>query len=314
MKVLVTGAAGYIGSAVCWKLLERSHEVVGLDSLKYGERDSLPADLPFIQCDLAATDMLALSFGMRQSGIEAVCHLAAESLIPLSFEEPDLFWRVNVVAGLRLLDAMRGADVHRILYSSTSSVYADNQPVPLTEQSAIGPSSCYGASKLAFELALPWMLDLSWVAFRYFNVCGATEHVYERPYHRSRIIPVALDVARGRLPSMSLNGTDHPTPDGTCVRDYLHVDDVAEAHVLALEYPDLQGVFNLGIGRGYSNREVIETAQRVTGREIKTIDQPRRPGDPAELVADPTKFVTAGWQPRYTSLEEMIASAWRYEP
>jgi UDP-glucose 4-epimerase len=209
---------------------------------------------------------------------------------------------------------MRDAGVRRIVYSSTSSVYRDHQPMPLTEESALGPSSCYGASKLAFELALPWMRDLSWTAFRYFNVCGATEHVYERPYHRSRIIPVALDVARGRLPSMPLNGTDYQTPDGTCVRDYLHVDDVAEAHVLALERPDLQGVYNLGIGRGYSNREVIETARRVSGREILTVEQPRRPGDPAQLVADPTKCVTAGWQPRYTSLEEMIQTAWSYEP
>jgi UDP-glucose 4-epimerase len=248
-------------------------------------------------------------------GCDAVCHLAAESLIPLSFTAPELFYHVNVTGGLMLLEAMRRAKVHRILYSSTSSVYREDAPMPLTEDSPLGPSSPYGASKLSFEKCLPWMRDLSWVAFRYFNVCGATEHVYERPYHRSRIIPVAMDVARGRLPSMPLNGTDYDTSDGTCIRDYLHVADVAQAHALALENPNVHGVFNLGIGTWYTNADVIRTVAYTTGKPVRVEKGPRRPGDPRALVADSTKAQRElGWRPEYRSLEAMIESAWRYEP
>jgi UDP-glucose 4-epimerase len=317
MKVLVTGAAGYIGSAVCWKLLEHGHEVVALDNLKYGTADSVPPGVPLIRRDLASPqDQLAIVYALESNQIEAVAHLAAESLIPLSFEQPELFWRVNVTGGLMLLDAMRRAGVRRILYSSTSSVYAEHQPMPLTEQSPIGPSSCYGASKYAFEDALRWMRNLSWVAFRYFNVCGATEHVTEKPYHRSRLVPVALDVAYGRVPGpMPLNGIDYQeTRDHTCLRDYIHVDDIAQAHVAALEHPGATGVFNLGIGRGYTNREVIEAVRRVAGKPVPVVEKPRRPGDPAMLVADASK---AGreldWGPAYTTIEQMIETCCKYE-
>ena len=316
MNVLVTGAAGYIGAAVCYKLLERGHEVVALDSMKYGDPAAIPPGIPVVARDIARYhDQHAIQYAMTSNRIEAVAHLAAESLIPLSFEQPELFWRVNVTGGLMLLDAMRVAGVGRLIYSSTSSVYAEDQPMPLTEESRLGPSSCYGASKLAFEQSLPWMRDLSWVAFRYFNVCGATPKVFERPYHRSRIIPVAMDVARGLAPSMPVNGGDYRTPDGTCERDYIHVDDIALAHAMALENQNVQGVYNLGIGRAYSNLDVIQAVERVTGRPVTAVEGPRRPGDPARLVADPTRARDEiGWRPQYTTLEQMIESAWRHEP
>lgn len=316
MRILVTGAAGYIGSAVCYALLDRGHEVVSLDSLKYGPRDAMPPSVPLFHRDIACPgDQHAILCALESYKIEAVCHLAAESLIPRSFEDPALFYRVNVTGGLMLLEAMRRAKVHRIIYSSTSSVYREDAPMPLTEDSPLGPSSPYGASKLSFEKCLPWMQDLSWVAFRYFNVCGATKHVYERPYHRSRIIPVAMDVARERLPAMPLHGTDYQTSDGTCVRDFIHVHDIATAHWLALENPNVHGVFNLGIGHGYSNREVIQTVERVTGRPVTVHEGPRRPGDPPVLVADSSRSQRdLGWRPAYRRLDEMVQSAWRWEP
>jgi len=313
MKILVTGAAGYIGSAVCWKLLERGHRVVALDNLKYGDFQAIPPSITFVNRDISSpSDQLAILYALSEC--DAVCHLAAESLIPLSFEEPDLFWKVNVTGGLMLLDAMRRAGIKRIIYSSTSSVYHENQSMPLVEQSTVGPSSCYGASKLAFEQVLPWMRDLSWVAFRYFNV--ATDHCWERPYHRSRLIPVALDTAFGRIPSpMPLNGTDYKeTQDHTCIRDFVHIEDIATAHCLALENPNIHGVFNLGIGNGYSNRQVISTVEQVSGRSIHIVERPRRPGDPPILVADATKAkLDLGWRPQYTKLEHMIETCIKYE-
>lgn len=322
MKVLVTGAAGYIGSAVCYALLERGHEVVALDNLKYGPRDAVPPDVPLIHRDLADPhDQAAIRYALASNRIEAVCHLAAESLIPLSFENPQLFYHVNVTGGLMLLEAMRWAKFrwakcHRIIYSSTSSVYREDAPMPLREDSPIGSSSCYGSSKLAFEKCLPWMRDLSWVAFRYFNVCGATEHCWERPYHRNRLVPVALDTAFDRIPGpMPLNGIDYQeTPDHTCVRDFIHVQDIATAHCLALENQNVHGVFNLGIGHGYSNRQVIATVEQVSGRPIHVVERPRRPGDPPVLVADSTKAQRdLGWRPHYTTLEAMVETCVQYE-
>ena len=316
MRVLVTGGAGYIGSAVCWKLTEREHKVVVIDNLKYGAKDSLPPGTTLIRRDLTdRNDQHAILFALESNKIEAVCHLAAESEIPVCQNDPLLAYRVNVTGGLMLLKSMYRAGVHRLVYSSTAAVYAHDNQMPLTEDSKLSAESPYGASKLAFEQSLRWMPGLQWVAFRYFNVCGATERVWERPIHRSRLISVAMDTARGVRPEMTLNGTDFDTSDGTPLRDYVHVDDIATAHCLALENPNIKGVFNLGIGTWYSNREVIATVERVTGKQVKVIEGPRRPGDPRALVANSDKAqLELGWRPQYKSLEAMVESCWRHEP
>ncbi len=309
MKILVTGACGYIGSAVCHKLLDVGHDVIGFDNLKYGKPESLPPSVKLVVGDVVQHDFATL---MRLNKFDAVMHLAAESLIPLSFEEPLLFYRTNIMGGLNLLNGMRKAGVEQLVYASTSSVYDENTNTPLLEDSPVRASSPYGESKLAFEQCLQWMTDLQWTAFRFFNVCGSTDDVAEKPYHRSRILSIALDTAAGKRPDpMPLNGTDWPTPDGTCVRDYIHVDDVAAAHVAALK-TDGVGVCNLGLGRGWSNLEVIRSVERVTGLEVPFVRAPRRLGDPASLVASNAKAVKMlGWRPTYTHLDSIVESAWR---
>jgi UDP-glucose 4-epimerase len=316
MRSLVTGAAGYIGSAVCWKLLEHGHQVVALDNLKYGTSESVPPGVPIIRRDIANPhDQHAILFALESNKIEAVCHLAAESEIPVCQSDPLLAYRVNLTGGLMLLEAMRRAGVPRLIHSSTAAVYGHDQEMPLREDSRLAAESPYGASKLAFEQSLRWVPGLSWVAFRYFNVCGATEHAYERPIHRSRLISVALDCARGTRPHMTLNGQDFPTPDGTPLRDYVHVQDIAAAHLRALEQPSVQGVFNLGCDQWHSNLEVIDAVERATKRGVPYRVGPARDGDPPALRASNERAkLVLGWRPAYTSLDEMIESCWKWEP
>lgn len=316
MNVLITGAAGFIGSAVCWQLHQAGHRIVALDNLKYGAVDAIPPGVPLIRRDLASPhDQHAILYALESNQIEAVCHLAAESEIPVCQGDPLLAYRVNVTGGLNLLEAMRRAGVPRIVVSSTAAVYGHDQPMPLTENSRFEAESPYGQTKLAFEQALRWIPGLSAVVFRYFNVCGATEHTWEHPIHRSRLVSVALDCARGRRDHMTLNGNAFPTPDGTPLRDYVHVQDIAAAHQLALEQPDVQGVFNLGCDQWYSNLEVIAAVERVTRRPVPYRIGPARHGDPPALQASNERAkLVLGWRPHYTSLDEMIETCWKWEP
>lgn len=306
MKILVTGAAGYIGSVVCWRLLDAGREVVAVDDLRYGVRSAVPPAASFAEAGIAHIPDEAWD------GVSAVAHLAAESDIPKSFAQPAACYQVNVTDSIQLVKDALDHGVRRIVYAGTSSVYHPAQPMPLTEHSRIGPISPYGTSKLAFEQCLPWFPWDRWVAFRFFNVCGATAQAWERPYHRSRIIPVAMDAARCGI-GVTINGDDYETPDGTCVRDFVHVDDIAAAFLAAV-VPGPSGILNLGVGRGYSIKDVIDAVQRVTGKTIPVTVRQRRPGDPPTLLSDPSAAkMLLRWQPKYTTIEEMIESAWKWE-
>jgi len=314
MKILVTGAAGYIGSVVTEQLVEQGHQVIALDNLKNGHRAAVHPGALFVQADLLEAN--GLGELLRQHRVEAVVHLAAEALIDVSMRDPGLFFRVNIVGGLNLLDAMIATGVKRIVFSSTAAVYGEPEHIPITEDARHLPVNSYGESKLAFEKILQWYhqaYDLKYVTLRYFNACGATERFGEYHVPETHIIPILFEVALGQRPQFNLFGTDYDTPDGTCVRDYIHVWDIANAHVLALKELDRLSVraYNMGNGAGYSNRQVVEAVRQVTGKDIPVIPSPRRPGDPARLVASSERIRTElGWTPRYPELTTMVETAW----
>lgn len=316
MKIFVTGAAGYIGSVVAERLIEHGHEVVAFDSLVHGHREAVPPGASLVQGDLLDRD--ALIALVRDGRFDAVVHLAAEALIDVSLRDPGLFFRANTTGGLNLLDAMVAGGVTRLVFSSTAAVYGEPTVIPIPEDAPKHPVNAYGESKLAFERMLPWYRrahGVRHVSLRYFNACGATERCGERHEPETHLIPLLLDVAAGRRPSLQLFGTDYDTHDGTCLRDYVHVRDIADAHLLCLD--QLEGLavdaFNLGNGTGYTNREVIDTVRRVTGRAVTVVDSPRRPGDPARLVASADRIRhTLGWTPSMPDLATMVESAWRW--
>jgi UDP-glucose 4-epimerase len=316
--VAVTGGAGYVGSVVAEVLIAGGHDVLVLDNLEKGHRDAVPDAASFAQLDLMDTHAVAAA--LRAAPTDAVIHMAAYSLVGESVVEPAKYYRNNVAAGLSLLDAMREAGVMRIVFSSTAAVYGEPQKQPVEETDLTRPTNPYGETKLAFERTLVWYAGayrLSSVSLRYFNAAGATERRGERHDPETHLIPVVLAAAAGRLPYVTVFGSDYPTRDGTCVRDYIHVEDLARAHVLALGVLDRPGVcrtYNLGCGGdGVTVREVIDTASRVTGRRIPVHTATRRPGDPAVLVASSTSIQPAlGWQPRHPALETIIRSAWTW--
>ena len=316
MRIFVTGAAGYIGSVVTERLVEQGHAVVGFDNLSHGFRDAVHPGAEFVQGDLLDRDALVAT--IRDGRFDAVVHLAAEALIDASIRDPGLFFRANTIGGLNLLDAMAAGGVRRMVFSSTAAVYGEPSTVPIPEDAPTRPVNAYGESKLAFERALPWYRRahaISHVSLRYFNACGATERCGERHEPETHLIPILLEVASGRRNAIQLFGTDYDTDDGTCLRDYVHVRDIAEAHVLCLAHLDAIGgeVFNLGNGTGYTNRQVIDAVERVTGRRIAVVPASRRPGDPARLVASSDRIrQSVGWTPAMPSLESMIESAWRW--
>lgn len=316
MQVLVTGGAGYIGSVVSEELVKDGHHVVVYDSLYKGHREAIVAEADFVQADLM--DTATLRSALTEHRIEAVVHLAADSLVGESCEDPAKYYRNNVVAGLVLLDAMREASVNRMVFSSTAATYGEPEKLPIEENAPNTPTNPYGQSKLAFEQTMRWYDEaygLRYASLRYFNAAGASKNCGESHDPETHIIPIALQAATGRRPVFEIYGEDYPTRDGTCVRDYIHVIDLARAHILALKVVDQSSrIYNLGCGgAGYSVREVIEAAREVTGKDIPMRIGARRAGDPAVLVASSEKIKRElGWTPKYQDLSVIIESAWRW--
>jgi len=318
MKVLVTGGAGYIGSVVTEELIKDGHEVVVYDSLYKGHREAIVAGADFVHADLADADTLRAT--LENKKIAAVVHMAADSLVGESCVEPAKYYRNNVVNGLILLDAMRAAGVERIVFSSTAATYGQPEKVPIEETAPNTPTNPYGESKLAFEHAMRWYSEayqLRFVSLRYFNAAGASEKCGEDHSPESHIIPIALQVAAGTREFVEVYGDDYPTPDGTCLRDYIHVIDLARAHVLALKAMESDNggrTYNLGCGgKGYSVNQVLETARDVTGKPIPARIGPRRAGDPAVLIASSEKIQRElGWNPEFQDLRIIIETAWRW--
>ena len=318
MRVTVTGGAGYIGSVVTEVLRQDGHDVLVLDNFSKGHRDAVMEGTPYAAIDLI--DRAAVTEQLRGFHCDAVIHMAAHSLVGESVTTPGKYYQNNVVAGLSLLDAMRDAGVCRLVFSSTAAVYGEPAKQPIEEGDATEPTNPYGETKLAFERALRWYhaaYGVNSVSLRYFNAAGATVVHGERHEPETHLIPLVLRAAAGQLPAITVYGTDYPTPDGTCVRDYVHVEDLARAHVLALEALDARPGchrYNLGCGGGgYSVLEVIEAARQVTGRRIEVKRAGRRAGDPAVLVASSDAIRhDLGWTPQYQQLETIVASAWRW--
>ena len=312
MKVLVTGGAGYIGSVAVERLLERGDEVVVLDNLWRGHRGAVAKDARLIEVDLL--DRAAVAKAVKSAKPEAVLHFAAATLVPESVREPALYLQTNVTGSQNILDAMRDAGVGKFVFSSTAAVYGSPDRSPIDEETPKHPINPYGLSKLSVEQMLPWheaAYGLRYVVFRYFNVAGATKEHGEDHRPETHIIPVALEVLLGKRPTFNVFGTDYSTPDGTAVRDYVHVVDLVDAHLLALDRIDQQlGAFNLGARDGYSVREIVNAVENATERPLPVVYGSRREGDPPALVADARRAeAVLGWKPTW-SLEEMVASAW----
>ncbi|MFN2455674.1 MAG: UDP-glucose 4-epimerase GalE [Pyrinomonadaceae bacterium] len=316
MRVLVTGGAGYIGSVVTEELLRDKHEATVYDNLVKGHRAAIVEGAKFVEGDL--TDTALLTQTLREQKIEAVIHMAAYSLVGESVENPAKYYRNNVVAGLALLDAMNDAEVKRIVFSSTAATYGEPEKQPIEETDPTNPTNPYGESKLAFEHALRWYdhaYAIRYASLRYFNAAGATEKCGEMHDPETHIIPIVLQAATGKRAHVEIYGDDYPTRDGTCVRDYIHVVDLARAHILALGVLDeASRIYNLGCGGdGYTVREVIEVARAVTGRDIPVKTGQRRAGDPATLVASSARIKRElGWQPQMQDLRVIIESAWKW--
>jgi UDP-glucose 4-epimerase len=315
MKLLVTGGAGYIGSIVGLQLLAGGHEVAVLDSLSRGHRDAVPDGARLIEADLL--DQEALSAAL-EGGFDAVLHFAALALVSESVSHPERYYRTNVTGTLNLLEGLVAHGVTRLVFSSTCAVYGEPDEVPIPETVATRPSSPYGASKLAVDQMIGAFCTahgLGAVSLRYFNVAGASGGLGEDHDPETHLIPNILRTALGINDAVQVFGTDYPTPDGTAIRDYIHIDDLAAAHVLALHgaTPGEHRIFNLGNGTGFSVREVIKAARTVTGAEIPAVEADRRPGDPPMLVAASQKIQTElGWAPRKPTLEEMVGDAWAF--
>ena len=312
--ILVTGGAGYIGSVCAEQLLARGYEVCVFDNLSRGHRDAVPRGAEFVEADL--DDRAAIGDVFRDRPIRAVMHFAACALVGESMEKPNLYFRNNFGNALNLLEATVAAGVDRFVFSSTCAIFGDQVAPPIEEDAPKAPVNPYGESKLAFEKALEWsrrIHGLNYFALRYFNACGATKERGERHEPETHLIPLVLRAATGLTDGIRIFGDDYPTPDGTCIRDYVHVLDLADAHIRALEAPDEKsGCYNVGVGRGDSVLEVIEAVRKATGKDFPIIVAPRRPGDPPELVAANAKIRRElGWEPQH-DIHSAVSSAWEF--
>ena len=319
MRLLVLGGAGYIGSHTALELIKKGHEVIVVDNLVTGYEKAVPDKAVFYQGDIRNLEFLDNLF--KKEKIDAVIHFAAYSLVGESVTNPLKYYDNNLYGTKVLLEAMIKNNVNKIVFSSTAATYGEPENIPILESDRTCPTNPYGETKLAMEKMFHWASKahgLNYVSLRYFNACGAdaTGQIGEAHNPESHLIPLVLQVPNGKRESVSIYGTDYDTPDGTCIRDYIHVTDLAQAHILAVEYLARGGesdIFNLGNGVGYSVREVIETARSVTGHPIPAIEVPRRAGDPARLVASGEKAKKVlGWEPEIKQLDDIIASAWKW--
>ena len=313
--ILVTGGAGYIGSVVTERLLVRGEQVVVYDNLSRGYRDAVPGQATFVRGDIGDRGDLRQVFARYP--IESVMHFAAFALVGESSRDPGLYYDNNVAKALVLLEEVQAAGVGRFVFSSTCAVFGEPASMPIDESAPMNPVNPYGETKLALERALRWRRQahgLAYFCLRYFNACGASRERGERHDPETHLIPLVLQAAAGEREGIRVFGDDYPTPDGTCIRDYIHVEDLADAHIRTLDAPrEASGGFNIGAGRGHSVREVIEAVRQVTGRRVREMAAPRREGDPPELVADPRKIEEQlGWRARH-DLESAIRSAWDFK-
>jgi len=315
VKLLVTGGAGYVGSVCAKVLAEQGHRVVVVDDLSTGNADAVPPGTEFVEGDMVQVARAALSDG----SFDGVLHFAAKSLVGESVEAPERYWYANVVKTLELLEVIRETRTPRLVFSSTAATYGEPASVPITEDAPTMPTNPYGATKLAIDHAIGSYArahGLAATSLRYFNVAGAYAGLGERHAVETHLIPLVLQVATGAREEIRVFGTDWPTADGTAVRDYIHVRDLAEAHLLALNSarPGEHRIYNLGNGTGFSVREVIECCRRVTGRPITSRDSERRAGDPAVLIASSDRAIAElGWKPRHAGLEDIVSDAWDFE-
>ncbi len=316
MNLLVTGGAGYIGGTVSRILLAAGHTVTIYDNLCHSKREAVAPGATFIEADIA--DRSRMEQTLRDGKFDGVMHFAALIEAGESMQKPEIYFRNNTASTLALLEAMLATGNNKLVFSSTAACYGEPEKTPILEDATLKPTNAYGESKLLVEHILGWfhrVHGFRYASLRYFNVAGAIEGYGEAHEPESHLIPLILDVALGRRESIKIYGSDYPTPDGTCVRDYIHVSDLADAHLLALQSLEKQtrAIYNIGSGGGFTVRQVIDSVSRVTGKQISVVEEPRRDGDPAVLVASSEKIKSElGWSPRYAQLDEIIASAWKW--
>ena len=316
-RILVTGGAGYVGSACCAELVSRGFCVDVVDDLSTGHLEAVPQGVTLHRFDIANAD--ALERLLAQERFDAVFHFAAKALIPQSVINPGPFFDANVASGIGMLEILRKRGIRKFVFSSSAAVYGSPKVIPIPEEHVKEPVNAYGESKLIFEQILKWYAaSYGWsvIAFRYFNACGGQRHWGERHDPETHVIPLLLQAASGRRECFEIYGTDYPTRDGTCLRDYVHVLDIVEAHLLALQKMESPGfhAYNIGTGKSHSVKELCQTAEKLTQKSLRVHHASRRPGDPAVLCASPKKLMQEfGWEPRYSELEEIIRGAWEWE-